>query len=187
MSIPRTWSEELITEWLGIIGYSVEVGIPVGTGARGGRKEADVIGVRIDGSTSGKRVLEICHVEVGELGGNHSANVSTLKTRKFEPSRVAEVCSRFKARMAFKGDIRYEKLYVDIWASESKVNKLMADPDIAREEIKVYTLKTLFTEVLNSMKVWKPIHTAKSSQATLPEGYWMLKLIESLREWHMLP
>lgn len=186
MPFPRTWSEELITEWLGIRGYSTEVGVPVGVGTGGGRKEADVIGVRIDGSISGNRILKICHVEVGELGGNHSANILTLK-RKFEPSRVGEVCSRLKARMAFEGNIQYEKLYVDIWATGNKVSKLMGDPDISRDGIKVYTLKDLFTEVLSSVKTWTPVHKSKSSEASLPESYWMLKLIESLHQWKLLP
>ena len=44
MSILLSWSEELVSEWLCLEGYSTEVGVKAGTGGRGGRKEADVVG-----------------------------------------------------------------------------------------------------------------------------------------------
>jgi len=39
MPIPRTWSEELIVEWLQLKGYLVEVGIPTKTSKAGGKSE----------------------------------------------------------------------------------------------------------------------------------------------------
>ena len=42
MPIPRNWSEEVICEWLQLLEYMTEVGVPVGVGTGGGRKEADV-------------------------------------------------------------------------------------------------------------------------------------------------
>ena len=69
MPIPRNWSEELVSEWLCLEGYSTEVGVKVGTGGRGGRKEADVVGVKISEDSKKGRILQIYHVEVGQLGG----------------------------------------------------------------------------------------------------------------------
>jgi hypothetical protein len=184
MPFPRTWSEELICEWLGLEGYSTETGVAVGVGKGGGRKEADVVGFKID-ANSGSPVLEIYHVEVGELSGNHAANVLTLK-EKFSPSRIGEACSRCQKRTAFTGTIKYDKLYVDIWATASKAAKFMADPEVIKEGIKVFTLKDLFTEVLASVKTYRPTHVSKSMEVSLPEGFWMLKMIEGLQQWKML-
>jgi hypothetical protein len=43
----RTWSEELVAEWLELEGFLVTIGLKVRTGKGGGRKEADVVGARI--------------------------------------------------------------------------------------------------------------------------------------------
>jgi len=51
MPIPRNWSEELVSEWLQLMGYMTEVGVPVGVGAGGGRKEADVVGVKLSATS----------------------------------------------------------------------------------------------------------------------------------------
>jgi len=54
MPIPRTWSEELVSEWLCLEGYSTEIGLHVGKGIAGGRAEADVVGIKISASQKGK-------------------------------------------------------------------------------------------------------------------------------------
>ena len=43
MPFPRTWSEELIAEWLALKGYAVESGIPISTTDARSRNEVDVI------------------------------------------------------------------------------------------------------------------------------------------------
>ena len=43
---PKTWSEELVAEWLSINGFFVETNAPAGSGVYGGRKEADIIGLK---------------------------------------------------------------------------------------------------------------------------------------------
>ncbi len=183
--IPRNWSEELISEWLHLRGYLTEVGIAVGVGSGGGRKEADVVGVKISETNEEGKILEIYHVEVGELGGNHTRNVQSLK-EKFSMTRVEEVCERFKKRVAFTGQVQYEKVYIDIWATVTKASKLTNDNEIRQQGIRVWTLKDLFREVFLAIKEWVPSYRQKSTGATLPESYWMLKLLESLREWKLL-
>ena len=59
MPIPRNWSEELISEWLQLLGYLTEVGVPVGAGSKGGRKEADVVGIKIIETDEGEKTLQI--------------------------------------------------------------------------------------------------------------------------------
>lgn len=62
MVFARTWSEELVAEWLTALGYAVLVGVPVGTGKRGGRKEADVVGFK-----SEETGVKIVHFEISHI------------------------------------------------------------------------------------------------------------------------
>lgn len=185
MPIPRNWSEELISEWLQLLGYLTEVGVPVGVGSGGGRKEADVVGVKISETDEKGRVLQIYHIEVGELSGACESNVQSLKN-KFSLGRMQEIIDRFKGRVGLVEQVEYEKVYVDIWPTESKVAKLMNHADIKQEGIKVWTPKKLFQEVLRAIVDWIPTHKSKSKEATLLECWWMLKLLESLREWELI-
>jgi len=174
MSIPRNWSEELVSEWLCLEGYSTEVGIKVGTGGGGGRKEADVVGVKIIEDDKKGRILRIYHVEVGQLGGNYEKNVTMLK-EKFSNERRSKIVERYKKRMAFAGEVQYDKLYIDIWERRTQVEKLMNAPEITGEKIEVWTVSKLFSNVFKAIEAcW--------SEATVPESYWMLKLLESLLE-----
>ena len=93
MPIPRTWSEELVYEWLCLEGYLTEVGIKVGTGGKGGRKEADIVGVKVSVDNNKRQILQIYHVEVGQLGGNYKKNVTMLK-EKFSNERAGEIEKR---------------------------------------------------------------------------------------------
>ena len=68
----------------------------------------------------------------------------------------------------------------------SKVAKLMNHEEIKQEGIKIWTPKKLFQEVFRAIVDWVPTHKSKSEQATLLECWWMLKLLESLREWELL-
>ncbi|MCJ7693860.1 MAG: hypothetical protein MUO40_00380 [Anaerolineaceae bacterium] len=185
MPIPRNWSEELISEWLHLLGYLAEVGVPVGVGSGGGRKEADVVGAKIKDNGKKGRILQIYHVEVGTLSGAHEEKVDILRT-KFSRERTQEIVKRLKRRMGSIDEVEYQNLYVDIWPTEIKVAKLMNRKEIKQEEIKVWTPKTLFQEVFQAMKDWVPTHKSKSGEATLLECWWMLKLLEKLREWGML-
>jgi len=44
MPFVKTWSEELVAEWLRLEGYFVEESVPFGVTLAGGRLEADVVG-----------------------------------------------------------------------------------------------------------------------------------------------
>ena len=185
MPIPRNWSEELISEWLQLLGYLAEVGIPLPGTGRGGRQEADVVGVKIVENDNKDKILQIFHVEVGELGGNYESNVKYARN-KFSSSRTQAIINRINKRMGFIEPVEYRKLYIDIWATNKKIGKLMSNQDLRKEEIEVWTLEKLFQEVLQAITNWVPDHGPKSGEATLPESYWMLKMLEALREWRLL-
>ncbi len=174
MSIPQTWSEELVSEWLCLKGYSTEVGIKVGTGGRGGQKEADVVGVKISEDSKKGRILQIYHVEVGQLGGKYEKNIEMLKD-KFSKERTSKIEERYKKRMAFAGEVQYDKLYIDIWERLIKVKKLMSTSEITGEKIEVWTPSKLFRNAFKAIEAcW--------DESTVPKSYWMLKLLESLWE-----
>jgi len=173
MPIPRNWSEELVSEWLCLEDYSTEVGIKVGTGVGGGRKEADVVGVKIIEDGKKGRILRIYHVEVGQLGGNYEKNVTMLK-EKFSNERRGKIVERYKKRMAFAGEVQYDKLYIDIWERQPQVEKLMNNPEIDRERIKVWRISDLYHDAFAAIK--------GEGKYTVSESYWLLKLLESLWE-----
>lgn len=184
MPIPRNWTEELASEWLQLLGYYTEVCVPVGVGSAGGRQEADVVGTIIN-ELGGKRELTIYHVETGSLGGSHDANVDTL-LKKFSPSRISEIEARCIKRLGFCDTKSYLKVYVDIWGNPTKINKLMSNALINKEEIKVWTTTMLFDEIFKTISSWLPEHKSKLKEATIPEAFWMLKLLESLNEAKLL-
>jgi len=185
MPIPRNWSEELISEWLQLLGYLTEVGIPLPGTGKGGRQEADVVGAKIIESDNKDKVLQIFHVEVGELGGNYESNVHYVRN-KFSSSRTEAIINRMNRRIGSIEPVEYRKLYVDIWATRKKIDNLMSNPEVRREEIEIWTLEKLFQGVLRAITGWVPDHGPKSGEATLPESYWMLKMIEALQEWRLL-
>ena len=176
MPIPRNWSEELITEWLSLKGYSTEVGVHVGKGIGGGRKEADVIGIRIISDKTKGKVLEIFHIEVGQLGGYDKS--LEMIGNKFSDDRKDVIIRRYKDRMAFEDQVIYRKLYVDIWERPTLVEKLRKSTELASVGIEVWTPSDLFRNVFVDINNW--------GEYTLPESYWMLKLLESLSEVHLI-
>ena len=188
MPILRNWSEELVWEWLSLRGYLTDVGVPVATGGRGGRKEADVLGAKVKGTNKGKTVLEIYHVEIGSLTRNLLSNVETV-VKKFSDEIIKSVKDRFTKRLGTIEEVEYHKVYVDTWASNSKAKKLESDVDINREGIKIWTMKDLYGEVLRIIEEWKatPGYLVKSDlMVTLPESYWILKLLDDLRRNNLL-
>ena len=119
MPFPRTWSEELVAEWLQLKGHFVETGVPIRSGVKGGRSEADIVGVKLD-----KDILEIFHVEVGSLSGNPNKNADTVR-RKFSPIRKNAITDYCRSKLGFSGkQVRYKELYVAVWWSDRTMSYL---------------------------------------------------------------
>ncbi|MCD6470321.1 hypothetical protein J7L29_05925 [Candidatus Bathyarchaeota archaeon] len=57
LSLIKNWLEELVAEWPSLQGYLVETNVRLKAGKGGGVDEADVIGVKLEGST-----LHIKHI-----------------------------------------------------------------------------------------------------------------------------
>jgi hypothetical protein len=179
MPFPRTWSEELLAEWLQIEGYFVETGIPIRSGSKGGRSEADVLGVRMKDD-----VLEIFHIEVGSLSGNPRENAEMIQKKfsQFRVDAITEYCkSKLKSPQPKK--VAYKKLYVAVWWSDKTMNHLKA------LNLPVRSLMSVINnDIKLAVKNWKenPPHLpqTRGKSITLPENMWLLYLMNYLlEEW----
>lgn len=175
MPFPRTWSEELIAEWLQLKGYFVEVGVPISSGRRGGRNEVDIVGIRIKDSK-----VKIFHVEVGSLPENPVDNAEIIRRKFAEQNQndVKDYC-RNKLEFAPNQQIDYEKLYVAVWASDKTMSYLK------QQQLPVRRLSEFIkNEIKPAIKQWKenPPHRpqTRGKSITLPEGMWLLCLVDYL-------
>jgi hypothetical protein len=167
----RTWSEELVAEWLELEGFLVTIGLKVGTGKGGGRMEADVVGARIRGSN-----LEIMHVEIGALYES-ARNIVKIVAQKFDSSRVDVVKNYFLQLLGFKGHrIKYDKLYV---LTASRKDKKNINDMLAPHGVKFWDIDDLVEKIEQSINSWVQTHkTPQNPYPSLPESYWMLQLFK---------
>ena len=174
MPFTKTWTEELVAEWLQLEGYLVEVGLPAGVAVAGGRYVADVVGAKVSDN-----VLIIIHVEVGTLAGGQRS-INSLQ-RKFSSNLCGAIEDYFKQKLGFGGDVvNYHKIYVaSYWtkpvldgATHLGIN-VRPLPDFIRQE------------VIQTIQNWRkhPPHHPKSVGViiTLPESHWLLQLIDYLK------
>lgn len=177
MPFPRTWSEELIAEWLQLKGYFVEVGVPIRSGRRGGRSEADIVGARVKDDR-----LEIFHIEVGSLSRNPIDNAEMIN-RKFSEQRMNAIKEYCRNRLEFSSNEQTvcQKLYVAVWWSDKTISYLTQQqlPVIALREFIEY-------EIRPTIRQWKkkPPHRpeTRGKSITLPENMWLLYLVDYLLE-----
>ena len=168
MPFPRTWSEELIAEWLQLKGYFVESGVPIGSGQKGGRNEADIIGLKGEDDR-----LDIFHIEVGSLAGNPVKNAEAIK-EKFSEKRekaVKEYCNK-KTGFSNAQKPNYKKLYVAVWAS-GKTMSYLKQQNLPVRELSEF----IDNEIKPTIQQWK-----KKPVYTLPDGMWLLHLMDYLSE-----
>lgn len=172
MPFAQTWSEELIAEWLQMKGYLVEIGLPAGTHERGGRYEADVIGVKIV-----KNSMELLHIEIGMLAGG-GKSIESIK-KKFKAEYCENIKKYFREKLSFNGKINYKKMYV---ASYSNKPVAKAARNMGIEFIELPNF--IKNQVLPTIKNWKehPPHKPKTTgkHIQLPGGQWLLQLFDYL-------
>ena len=164
MPFARTWSEELVAEWLTLEGYFVEISAPIGAAKAGGRNEADVLACKI-----AKGVLEIVRVEVGI-----PANIETFR-RKFSEANEKGAKRYCREKLDYKGEIKYREYYVATYMSKPLAAK-------AEEEgFEVKRIENLIRdEIVPSIKKWKqyPPFKVKTTDITPPTSLWLIQLIE---------
>jgi predicted transposase YbfD/YdcC len=171
MPFPKTWSEELISEWLTLEGYFVETNV-----RSHGRKEADIIGVKIK-----EDKMEIFHIEIGVLSGGPKDSEDMIND-KFSEENKKSIIKYAKNRLEFdESKIEYKPLYITVYASDKAMNHLTQD----QKKIPVIRLLELIkTTMLPSIEKWKqnPPSEPKSrgKSITLPQNLWLLYLLDYL-------
>ena len=160
---PRTWSEELVAEWLSIKGYFVETNVPAGTGRGGGRKEADVIGFRVENNKA-----KVVHVEISSLWEGEDAIIRWLQ-RKFSEERIKEIKGWVRHR-ADIDEIDYVKLAIII-GSPGVINKVKG---------KVLDIKVLSFDEFYKNEILGIVKERIRSARTFPDNYWILNLLYSI-------
>ena len=170
MPIPRTWSEELAAEYLELEGYIVKTGHPVQIERRGGRREIDVLGFKVE-----KGKLKILQLEIGAHSEGKEERYERIK-EKFSDIVAKEI--KKIAEKSFPG-LEYEwiKQYVMLYSHEidQELKK-----KLERENIKVLSMHEFYEQVKQKIEEWKENNrTEKDTRPTLPDNLWMLRLIEA--------
>lgn len=170
MPFVKTWSEEMVVEWLRCEGYFVEESAPFGVKPEGGRLEADVLGVKIENN-----VLEIKHIEVGNLTGSTKEDTQRVQ-RKFSPSQIIDYCKR---KLNFSGKTNLGCMYVVTYSSKKKIKAIRQATKLNVKRMEDFIRE----DVYPAIDRWRhrPPYELKSKTGTLPDGLWLLHLLDYLQ------
>ena len=201
MPIAKNWVEELVWEWLLLRGYIALPNIRLKSGKRGSVKEADILGLRLLKQPREQGIvekLEIVHVETGSLAESFEENLKTIRG-KFARERVEtikkmivdtieleSVVGKFIVGYSRLGasEIEYKPIYIAYEVAKGQVDKLKEE--LKKDGIEFLTLEEALKKILRDIDDWKKTQVEKGYRRTkeirLPEGYWLLKLIDFMKD-----
>jgi hypothetical protein len=162
---PRTWSEELVAEWLRLEGYLVETGVPIGSSEKGGRREADIIGYR----RVREGEAEIYYIEVGSLVGSREKSVEMIQ-EKFSPENKSAVKSHLREIDPSIDQLEVKTLYVATYCTRPVY-------EFAKDKLPLRRLEDLIDEILDTIRKWKAksgLTKTKGKALIPPDGMWLL-------------
>jgi len=166
---PRTWSEELIAEWLELKGYFVETGAVISTSVAGGRTEVDVIGTRIDRGT-----LEILHIEVGLVNRGAKKDLAAIQ-KKFSSQNRQAIIDYVRRKLNVPYTITFSSRYIASHANRKSLNLIHSNGyNIARLE------DVIRHEIIPDIQYWKLTapNKPKIKDPTPPNNLWLIKLLD---------
>lgn len=171
MPFGRTWSEELVAEWLQLEGYKVEIGLPLFAAGKGGRREADVVGVRIE-----EGLPEVMHTEVGTLAGSFDENLEKIR-KKFDDSTNSTI-ENYATHWLGKTPLKHHKIFVYEWLS--KINEIKKRV----QDVEILSIGEVIDKLWQAINRWKnnPPYQIKGKSVTLPESLWLAKVVEAVRK-----
>ena len=185
MPFPRNWVEELIYEWLTLKGYLTLSNIRLKSGRGGGAQEADIIGVKSKKEGKEKIVLEIVHVEAGNLSSGYKKIKDNI-IKKFDQERVEKIKDIVLSSLELvnlSDEIKYRRIYIASYVAKSNINKLKND--LKKEGIEFMTLERILKEIIKDIDEWKKRQAERgfsnTKYRTLPENLWLLKLIDYMK------
>ena len=172
MPFTKTWSEELVAEWLQLEEYLVEISLPLSAGSQGGRGEADVVGARIKRNT-----LEIFHIEVGTLSDSAQDNLIRIQ-EKFLTYKQNYITNYFTQRLNFpsSGNVQYNMLWI-VTHTAIKTTQVARNAGYTVIKIDDFVLKQVCPSIAN----WKknpPFQLTKGKELMLPDSLWFLHVID---------
>jgi len=184
MSFAGNWLEELISEWLQIEGFFVEINPPIqlskddreilGIEGKGGRGEPDIVGARINNG-----VLTIRHCEAAtHLVGDPSDTAKTY-VKKFSEPIQRKVRDEFYGVLGIneERDYSYERWIVV--GTISRPMKAKIEGEI--HGVKILKIQEFITSrVLPAISNWKQRVTAKGNPPALPQDKWLLQMLDWL-------
>ena len=207
MPFPRTWTEELILEWLLLKGYLALSNVRLKSGRGGGIKEADIIGLRLrqrpdPESKAMTEILEVLHIEVGSLARGFGKKLESIR-EKFAQEReeairklavdIVELGSVYgKAVYGLSkydtSRIEYRRVFVASEVAKGQVDKLKEE--LSRDGIEFKTLKEVVEEIIRDVDEWKKRQVEEgfrtTKQITLPESLWLLNLIDYMKRENLI-
>jgi hypothetical protein len=202
MPFAKTWTEELILEWLLLRGYVALQNVRLKSGKGGGVKEADILGLKLRKEPNSKaniiiETLEILHIEIGSLTESFEKNFALVKN-KFVLEReeaikeilldiieLESALGKFILGYSRLGvsNIEYKPIYVASYVAEKQTNILKEG--LKKEGIEFLTLEEVLKEIIHDIDEWKRKQVEKgfrtTKQITLPESWWLLNLIDYMK------
>ena len=201
MPVVKNWVEELVWEWLLLRGYIALPNIRLKSEERGSVKEADILGLRLLKKPKEQGImkkLEIVHVETGSLAKKFEEKLKTIRS-KFARERVEtikkmivdtieleSVVGKFIVGYSRLGasEIEYKPIYIAYEVAKGQVERLKEE--LKKDGIEFLTLEEALERILLDIDEWKRSQVEKGYRATkeitLPEGYWLLKLIDFMKD-----
>lgn len=131
--------------------------------------EVDVVGAK-----AGNGKLDIIHIEAG-------ANSIKSLQKKFSNKVCDTVKEYFQERLNFSDEVNYQKIYLPGYCNEPII-KRATEIGITVKKLPDFICK----DILQTIKDWKqnPPHRPRTRNRdiiTLPEGHWLLCLIDSFK------
>lgn len=162
----KTFSEELISEWLQLKGWYIQTGVPLGSKGSGGRDEADILGLKYEDG-----VPHILHIEVGTLPHSADKNLKIIRS-KFHKDK-----EEYILRTMGLDHASWEHRYIAAYITQKTLDL------IRTKGYKIDKLEDVIQkEILPDIWDWKESEGNKGRKTrqlpTSPSNLWLIKLIE---------
>jgi len=165
----RTFSEQLVSEWLQLDEWLVESGVPLKAMAAGGRGEADILAVkRVEG------VLRVQHIEVGSLSSG-ARDLELIKS-KFSREKKKQICRHIEERLGEKPE--YSCRYIATYVSDKSL-ELIRECGFRVDRLEDVIQKEILPSIMNWKLRKRDREKRRTSQLpTPPNSLWMIQLID---------
>lgn len=112
----RTFSEQLIEEWLNLDGWLVKSGFPLNSTPSGGRDEADIVAIKPDGD----KIL-VQHIEVGIINNGVEKDIKSIK-KKFNEFKKKNIRDRIN-KLTNNEKIEIKQRYIATYINKNSYKK----------------------------------------------------------------